>query len=130
METESIIMTTQEVAEQLISLSREGKFEQIQQELFSPEIRSVEPTKEGDWDVEKGFEGLKKKAEQWHGMVEEMIGGEISDPIVAGNFFSCTWKTKVKFKGAPEAVAMDEVAVYEVKDGKVVLEQFFYTPFD
>ncbi|MDW3196292.1 MAG: nuclear transport factor 2 family protein [Cytophagales bacterium] len=129
METQVMTMTTEEIAEKLVSLSREGKFEQIHQELFSPEIISVEPTKEGGWEVEKGFDGLKKKAEQWHGMVEEMIGGEISDPIVAGNHFSCTWKTKVRFKGAPEAVAMDEVAVYEVKNGKVVLEQFFYTPF-
>ena len=129
METQEMTMTTEEIAEKLVSLSREGKFEQIHQELFSPEIISVEPTKEGGWEVEKGFDGLKKKAEQWHGMVEEMIGGEISDPIVAGNHFTCTWKTKVSFKGAPEAVAMDEVAVYEVKDGKVVLEQFFYTPF-
>ena len=122
-------MTTAEIAQKLVDLSREGKFEQIHQELFSPEIISVEPNKSGGWDVEKGFDGLKKKSEQWQTMVEEMIGGEISDPIVAGNHFTCTWKTQVRFKGAPEAVAMDEVAVYEVKDGKVVLEQFFYTPF-
>ena len=129
METQVLTLTTEEIALRLVELSREGNFEQIHKELFSPEIISVEPTKEGGWEVEKGFDGLKKKAEQWHGMVEEMIGGEISDPIVAGNHFTCTWKSKVRFKGAPEAVAMDEVAVYEVKDGKVVLEQFFYTPF-
>lgn len=129
METQTMTMTTEAIAEKLVKLSREGNFEQIHQELFSPDIISVEPNKEGGWDVEKGFDGLKKKAEQWHGMVEEMIGGEISDPIIAGNHFTCTWKTKVRFKGATEAVPMDEVAVYEVKDGKVVLEQFFYTPF-
>lgn len=129
METQAMTMTTDEIANKLVSLCREGKYEQVQQELFSPKIISMEPTKEGGWNIEKGFDGLKKKAEQWHDMVEEMIGGDISDPIIAGNHFSCTWKSKVRFKGAPEAVAMDEVAVYEVKDSKVVLEQFFYTPF-
>ncbi len=129
METQAMTKTTEEIAKRLVSLSREGNFEQIHKELFSPEIRSVEPNEKGEWVTETGFEGLKKKADQWHGMVEELIGGEISDPLVAGNHFTCTWKTQVKYKGAPKPVAMEEIAIYEVKDGKVVLEQFFYTPF-
>ncbi len=122
-------MTTQAIADRLVTLSREGKFEQIYQELFSPSIQSKEPTPEGDWDTEKGFDGLKRKSEKWSEMVEEMKDGQISDPIVAGDFFSCTWKTQVKFRGTSEFVSMDEIAMYEVKEGKVVLEQFFYTPF-
>ncbi len=129
METQAKTMTTQEVAEKLVKLCREGKFEQVQQELFGPEIQSMEPTKEGGWEIETGFDGLKKKAEQWHGMVEEMKDGEISDAQVADNFFTCTWKSMVKYKGAPDFVPMDEIALYQVNDGKVVLEQFFYTPF-
>jgi limonene-1,2-epoxide hydrolase len=31
----------------------------------------------------------------------------------------------VTFKGKPR-MQLDEVAVFEVKDGKIVLEQFFY----
>ncbi len=121
-------MTTQEIAERLIALSKEGKYEQVYQELYSPEIQSKEPLPNGEWDTATGFDGLKAKGEKWQDMVEEMYEGEISDPIVAENFFTCSWKMKVKFKGAPGPVQMDEIAVYEVKDGKVILEQFYYTP--
>ena len=46
-------------------------------------------------------------------------------PQVAGNFFVCIMGMDVTIKGQPR-MKMDEVAVYEVKDGKIVLEQFFF----
>ncbi len=120
-------MTTQEVANQLVKLCREGKFDQVYQELFSPNIISAEP--EGHTSgISKGMEELKKKGEEWHDTVEEVVSSEISDPIVAADHFSIAWKTKIKLKGMTEAADMDEVCVYKVADGKVVLEQFFYTP--
>ncbi len=121
-------MTTQEVADRLISLCREGKYEEVYKELFSPEILSLEP--EGSsWPKAQGFDQLAEKGKMWQEMVEEFVEGTISDPVVAGDHFTCTMKSKVKFKGAPEAVEMDEICVYKVVDGKVVLEQFFYTPW-
>ena len=120
-------MTTQEVADRLISLCREGKYEEVYKKLFSPEIISREP--EGStWPEAKGFQELEKTGKMWLEMVEEFIEGTISDPIVAGDHFACTMKSKVRFKGSTETIDMDEVSVYKVVDGKVVLEQFFYTP--
>ncbi len=120
-------MTTQEVANQLVALCREGKFEEVYQNLFSQEIESKEPREDG-WDTVKGMDGLSEKAKQWSEMVDEFEGGEISDPIVAGDHFACVMKSKVRFKGTTEKIDMDEIAMYKVVDGKVVLEQFFYTP--
>ena len=120
-------MTTQEVANQLISLCREGKYEEVYQQLFSPEISSREP--EGStWPEAKGFDELAEKGKAWQEMVDEFIEGTISDPIIAGDHFACTMKSKVKFKGSTEVIDMDEICVYKVVDGKVILEQFFYTP--
>jgi len=120
-------MTTQEVANQLVSLCREGKYEEVYQTLFSPKIVSKEP--EGSLAPEvKGLEKLAEKGEKWNEMVDEFVGGAISEPIVAGDHFACTMKSKVKFKGSSETVDMDEVCIYKVENGKVVLEQFFYTP--
>jgi limonene-1,2-epoxide hydrolase len=48
---------------------------------------------------------------------------EVSDPIIAGNSFACTMKLDVTMKGRGHMV-MTEICVYEVKDGKIVLEQF------
>ncbi len=120
-------MTTQEVANRLVELSRESKWEEIYQELFSPEIVSIEP-KGGPWGTVKGFEAIAKKAKEWETMVEEFHSMEVSDPIVAENFFALTMKSKVTMKGQTEPTDMDEICLYNVVDGKVVSEQFFYTP--
>lgn len=120
-------MTTQEVAEKLVSLCRVGDFEKVYKELYSQEIMSIEP-EGGTWDTVQGMEAIAKKGEQWHAMVEEFHSSEISDPIVAGDFFSCTMKTELSLKGIEERINMDEVCVYKVENGKVVVEQFFYTP--
>jgi hypothetical protein len=58
-------------------------------------------------------------------MVEEMHGGYSSPPQVAGNHFSVAMGMDVTMKGQGR-MKMDEIAVYEVKDGKITKEQFFY----
>ena len=120
-------MTTQEVANRLVALFREGKYEQVFQELYSPDIVSKEP-EGGPWGTVQGFDAIAKKGKEWNEMVTEFHSSEISEPIVAENFFSLTMKSKVSMKGMDQPIDMDEVCVYKVENGKVVLEQFFYTP--
>ena len=121
-------MTTQEVANQLVKFCREGKFDECIQQLYSPEIISIEPEGSPLDSTVQGFDAISKKAEQWHEMVEEFHSSEISDPIVAENFFAITMKSKVTLKGADHPMDMDEVCIYHVENGKVIKEQFFYTP--
>lgn len=121
-------MTTQEVANRLVELCRQGKFEECLQELYSPEIESIEPDGSVFPKHVKGFEALMKKGEQWQGMIGEFHSSEISDPLVADHFFSITMKSVVTLKGMTEQMNMDEVCLYQVENGKVVLEQFFYKP--
>jgi ketosteroid isomerase-like protein len=73
----------------------------------------------------KGREALKKKGENFNEAVEEMHGGYCGKPIVAGNHFSVAMGMDATMKGMGR-VKMDEIAVYEVKDGKIVKEQFFF----
>ena len=120
-------MTTQEVANRLVGLCREGKHQQAVQELYSPDIVSVEP--EGAPNrIVKGLDAIAKKGEHFENMLEKVNSSVISDPIVAENFFSCTMKMNVQMKGVPVPVDMDEVCLYTVNDGKIVREEFFYTP--
>lgn len=120
-------MTTQKVANQLVKLCREGKYEAVYQSLFSPDVESIEP--EGStWGTVKGMDAILKKGQQWQELVEEVYSSEILDPIVADDFFACTMKTKIKMKGVSDPVMMDEICIYHVENGKVVSEQFFYTP--
>jgi len=44
---------------------------------------------------------------------------------VAGNYISVAMGMDVTMKGMGR-MNMDEIALYEVKDGKIVKEQFFY----
>ncbi len=120
-------MTTQEIANELVKLCREGNFQKIFEELYSTDVKSIEP--EGaPWGTAQGMEALQQKGKQWEEMVEEVHSSEVSDPIVGDDYFACTMKTVVTFKGAPEKTTLNEICLYHVKDGKVVSEQFFYTP--
>ncbi|GAB4229588.1 MAG: nuclear transport factor 2 family protein [Ekhidna sp.] len=123
-------MTTQEVAEKLVAFCREGNFEACLQELYSPNVESIEPEGSTFETRVQGLDALKQKGQQWEEMVAQVHGNEISDPIVAENFFSITMKMKVTLKGMSEPINMDEVCVYRVANGKVVTEQFFYTPME
>lgn len=120
-------MTTQEVANRLVELCREAKFQQAIAELYSPEIISVEP--EGVPNrIVQGLDAIAKKGEHFQSMLEKINSSVVTDPIVAENFFSCGMFMNVVMKGMPHAIDMDEVCVFTVRNGKVVKEEFFYTP--
>ena len=123
--TTEAVMTTQDVAKRMNELFKENKWNEVQEELFADDAESIEPENSMALKYAKGLPAIKKKGEVFNSMIEEMYGGWVSDPIVAGNFISFGMGMDVKMKGA-ERMKMDELAVYEVKDGKVVKEQFFF----
>ncbi|MGZ3838445.1 MAG: SnoaL-like domain-containing protein [Flavisolibacter sp.] len=127
MTTREAIMTTQEVADRFYQLTQENKWMDIQKELYGEDAESIEPAHAGSFGLThaKGMEAIRKKGEAFNSMVEEMHGGYCSKPVVAGNFFSVAMGMDVTMKGSGR-VKMDEIAVYEVKEGKIVKEQFFF----
>src|SRR4030095_764731 len=118
-------MTTQEVADRFNELSQQGNWQQIQDELFSDDAKSVEPAHSPGLQSVQGRQALKEKGEKFQAMVEEMHGGYSGKPVVGGNHFAVAMGMDVTMKGMGRS-KMDEIAVYEVKDGKIVQEQFFY----
>jgi hypothetical protein len=125
MPTQEAVMTTQDVANRLHQLFNEGKWQEAQEELFTEDAESIEPPKAQGMQSVKGLDAIKKKGQQFNDMVEEMHGGYVSDPIVAGNYIAFAMGMDCTYKGMGRQ-KMDEICVYEVKDGKVVKEQFFY----
>ncbi|MEL7002603.1 MAG: SnoaL-like domain-containing protein [Bacteroidota bacterium] len=119
-------MTTQEVATPFIKLLQEGKYDKAQKEFFADDIVSIEP--EGVPDrIQKGINAILQKGEKFNDTVEQIHTNEVSDAIIAGNFFSCSIKSKMSFKGAPEPMMLEEIAVYHVSGDKIDREEFFYT---
>jgi ketosteroid isomerase-like protein len=127
MTTQEAVMNTQEIADRFYQLSEQNNFDQIQQELYSDDVESIEPAHAAAQGLQnaKGKEALKKKGEAFNSMIEEMHGGYTGKPIIAGNFFAVAMGMDVTMKGAGR-MKMDEIALYEVKDGKIIKEQFFF----
>jgi len=119
------VMTTQEIAKRLSELFKENKWNEAQDELFSPDAQSIEPPHAQGLATVKGMDAIKKKATDFNSMVEEMHGGWVGEPIVAGNHIAVAMGMEATMKGAGR-VKMEEIALYEVKNGKIVKEQFFY----
>jgi len=118
-------MTTQEIANKLVEYCRQGQYDKCYAELYSPEIVSIEP-KGAQMEVVHGFDGIAKKGKVWQESMVEMHGNSVGDPIVNGNFFSLSMTMDATFQAPVGREKMEEICVYEVKDGKIVKEQFFY----
>jgi len=125
MATQEAVMTTREIANRLHELFQENKWSEAQEELFSDSAESVEPAHAQGMRSVKGLDAIRQKGQDFANMVEEMHGGYVSDPLVAGNFIAVAMGMDVTYKGMGRQ-KMDEIVVYEVKDGKIVREQFFY----
>ncbi|HSU27328.1 MAG TPA: nuclear transport factor 2 family protein [Chitinophagaceae bacterium] len=119
------VMTTQEVADRLSQLFKEYNWAGAQEELFSDDVTSIEPAHSPGLKTVQGKEALKKKGEDFNNAVEEMHGGYVSEPLVGGRFIAVSMGMDVTMKGQGR-MKMDEICLYEVKDGKIVSEQFFY----
>jgi ketosteroid isomerase-like protein len=122
---ETAVMTTQDVANRFNELAQSGQWDKIQGELFADNAVSIEPANSPGLKTVQGIDAIRQKGEQFNQAVEEMHGGYSKDPVVAGNHFSVAMGMDVTMKGMGR-MNMEEIAVYEVKDGKIVKEQFFY----
>lgn len=119
-------MTTQEVANKLVKLCSEGKFQEATEALYSEDIVSIEAgAPPGQSRESKGLAAVKAKGEWWAAN-HEVHSATVDGPLVAGSHFAVTFKLDVTFKPQSKRFTMEEVAVYNVADGKVVYEQFFY----
>ncbi len=119
------VMTTQEIANRLSVLFKENKWTEAQQELFSDDAESVEPRNSPGMQSVKGKDAIKKKGDDFNSMLEEMHGGYVGEPIVGGNHIALAMGMDATMKGQGR-MKFDEICVYEVRDGKIVKEQFFY----
>jgi hypothetical protein len=118
-------MTTKEIAAVLVDMCRQGKVEEAKEALFAQNIISLEPY-EGLLPKEtKGMPAIRKKAELFISNVENFYGSVISDPVVAGDYFSLAWDTDIQMKGEARKT-ISELCVYKTNAGKIISEQFFY----
>jgi SnoaL-like domain len=119
-------LNTQRVADAIVKLCSQGKFEEAVKTFYSPDIVSVEAgAPPGQSRESNGLPAVLEKNKWW---VEnhEVHSSKVEGPLVAGSHFAVTFKLDVTFKPENKRFQMEEIGVYKVADGKIVYEQFFY----
>jgi ketosteroid isomerase-like protein len=118
-------MTTGQIASRLAELCRQGQFEAAQKELFAENAVSIEPQSTADFAKETtGLHAIIEKGHKFESMMEKVHSCSTSVPLVAGNAIAFTLTMDVTMKGRGR-VKLEEICAYEVRDGKIVSEQFF-----
>ena len=119
--------TTAAVAEELVALCRVGKNFDAINTLYSPDIVSVESMGNETMPREqKGIDAIRGK-NQWWSENNEVHGATVDGPFVGNDDkFAVYYNYDTTFKPTGKRSNMEEMALYTVKDGKVVREQFFY----
>ena len=117
-------MDTNQIANRLVELCRKGENMKALEELYHQDIISKEMPGMPE-QVTEGKAAVIKKTQDWYATVEEFHGGTVTDPVVSDNHFSCKMTMDCTFKDRGRTT-IDELCVYQVADGKIKEEQFFY----
>ena len=125
MTTNKIALTTQEVAERFNELAKQEKWFEIQDELFADNVRSIDPPNSPYFRYAEGKADVRKKGEDWVKRIEAAHRRYTTEPVVGGNHFAVGRNVDITVQGFGR-IKIDEIMLYEVKDGQIVLEQFFY----
>ncbi|MEX6686402.1 nuclear transport factor 2 family protein [Danxiaibacter flavus] len=124
-DTLNIIQTTQEVADRFNELAQQEKWFEIQDELFADDAKSIEPPASPYFKNAEGKTAIRAKGEEFLKHVTAAHELKTSGPIVTGNHFAVGRTTDIDVNGFGR-VRIDQIMLYEVKDGKIISEQFFY----
>ena len=87
---------------------------------------NVESTEAGQMPM-VGLEALKQKMDMWRGMTTSS-SFRPRNVATAGNSIIVEWEGTVTLAANGQTVNMNEVAVHEIENGKIVRERYYYDP--
>ena len=119
------MLTTQQVAARFNELAQQEKWFEIQAEFFAENVKSIDPAGSPYMGYAEGKAAVRKKGEDFVKQITELHRAYTSAPIVTGNHFAVTREIDITTQ-LHGRIQMNEIMLYEVKDGQIVLEQFFY----
>src|SRR5438874_4500192 len=125
MSIETTVMTTAEVANRFKELASQEKWFEIQDELFSEDVKSIEPPHATYLKNAEGKVAVRQKGENLVSKIESAEGSYTSEPIVSAHHFAVYRKLEITIKDHGK-VRIDQIMLYEVRNGEIVSEQFFY----
>ena len=118
---------TMEVGKKLVGLCKKGENMKAIDSLYSPDIESHEAVSmPGMPDKVRGLDAIRKKNRDWDENMQ-VNSSQVEGPFPFGDRFAVHYKYDVTNKRDGKSMKMEEVALYTVRDGKIVKEEFFYT---
>jgi ketosteroid isomerase-like protein len=123
--TQEKTMTTQEIADRFHELAQQEKWFEIQNEFFSDDVTSVEPEGSPYFGYAEGKAAVRKKGEDFVSRIETVHTLRTTAPIVAGNHFVVGREKDITVRPHGR-IQINQIMMYEVRDGQIVMEQFFY----
>ena|SRR5688500_7072086 len=118
-------MTPQEVATRFNELAQQEKWFEIQDEFFAENVKSIDPVDSPYFGYAEGKSQVRKKGEDFVKRIEAVHSASTTEPLVIGNHFTVGRSKDITVQGHGR-IQINEIMLYEVKDGRIVLEQFFY----
>lgn len=118
-------MTTQDIAARLHELVKQGDNETAYRELFAENAVAIEPKFPGFERVE-GLDNIRKKGEALVSNLKEIKSRSVSETLIVGDHHISLGISIDAIMKDDNPFKFSEIVVYEVADGKIISEQFFY----
>ncbi len=118
-------MTVMEVAKDFTHLLKMNDHHGAAAKYNAATICSYEAM-EGPMAVCQGTEAVKQKSDWWYSN-HEVHNGTVDGPFVNGNQFAVRFTLDVTVKATGQRIAMSELGLYTVANGKITEERFFYS---
>lgn len=123
--TSTKVLTTGEVAARFNELAQQEKWFEIQDEFFADNVLSIDPPHSPYMGYAEGKANVRKKGEDFVRKIEAVHSASTTVPVAGGNHFAVGRELDMTVQGFGR-IQMKEIMLYEVKDGQIVSEQFFY----
>ena len=121
-------MTTFEVGKKLVELCKQGKNAECIETMYADDIVALEAgAPPGQSPETRGKQAILGKS-KWFRENNEIHAAVVEGPWPNGDRFIVKFHYDLTRKQDGVRRAMDETALYTVKDGKIVREEFFYAP--
>jgi len=121
-------MTSLEIAKKYVALCKEGRFDECITSLFAPTAVSIEAEAPPGMDrTSQGVEAIRAKG-KWWGDNHTVHKAEVSGPYPHDDRFAVRFVFDFTHKPSGKRTTMDEVGLFTVDKGKIIREEFFYTP--
>jgi len=89
--------------------------------IYSDNVESVEP----GMPAAVGIDSIRQKFAMWRSMVSDS-SWQARNVWVDGNAIIIEWAARVTFAATGKMADLNEVAIHEVVNGKIVRERFYY----